>query len=559
MGFGGVVQVGQGREVGEHAGGLVIGVVLLQSLDSGFEVGLVSVSGDVVVADIVVAVAGSLIELGAVGVGHAHGDEGGSGDLTGLADLFDDVVAVEQQADGVADLSLGLLSLSARQRGGSGEDVLVDVPADVVGADLAGNDEFIGILSLQAGDLVGGNVVDELPVAVLEVGEHVVDVVGEVEVDGLHRDLIGVVEVGVLDQRDDAVVLPGLHGVRAVADVGGRIGRPCVVGDDILTDREVGREGEELIPVRNIVGGGDLEGLFVERDNVQLCVGVQEVAVVVSRPHVGVAVNDLEHVAVVGGQLGGSSALPCECEITSGDRLAVGPDKAVTQGVGVGHGAVFVLNAFGQLGRCVGNDLQVAVGILGPLGQTGEQVSEHRSAVDGGVQSRVDGVGLGGQADIDDAALGACRLGSGIAAGGVGRGAVRGGRILGGVSGAAAGHQRENHDQRQQKSDHFFHFLIHPFKNFISICSAYEDQLISPTRWQATKWPAETSWKSGMLSAHLSHAYGQRVRKGQPLGAFSGLGISPESTMRWLARAIFGSGTGTADRSDLEYGCRGWS
>ncbi|MFR5760971.1 MAG: hypothetical protein ACLUFI_04640 [Oscillospiraceae bacterium] len=52
-------------------------------------------------------------------------------------------------------------------------------------------------------------------------------------------------------------------------------------------------------------------------------------------------------------------------------------------------------------------------------------------------------------------------LGSGIAAGGVGgvgRGAVRRGRILGGVSGAAAGHQRENHDQRQQKSDHFFIF-----------------------------------------------------------------------------------------------------
>ena len=465
MGFGGVVQVGQGREVGEHAGGLVIGVVLLQSLDSGFEVGLVSVSGDVVVADIVVAVAGSLIELGAVGVGHAHGDEGGSGDLTGLADLFDDVVAVEQQADGVADLSLGLLSLSARQRGGSGEDVLVDVPADVVGADLAGNDEFIGILSLQAGDLVGGNVVDELPVAVLEVGEHVVGVVGEVEVDGLHRDLIGVVEVGVLDQRDDAVVLPGLHGVRAVADVGGRIGRPGVVGDDILTDREVGREGEQLVPVSNVVGGGDLEGLLVNCDNVQLGVGVQVVAVVVGGPDVVVAVNNLEHVAVVGCQLGGSGALPCECKVAGRDGMAVGPDKTVAQGVGVGDGAVVVDDAFGQLGRCVSNDLQVAVFVLRPLGKTGEQVRQHRSAVNGGVQSRVNGVRLGSQADVDLACAGAGRVSSGVSGG---RGGVSGGRVLGGVgsgSGAAAGDQGENHDQRQQKSDHFFHFLIHPFNN----------------------------------------------------------------------------------------------
>ena len=31
-----------------------------------------------------------------------------------------------------------------------------------------------------------------------------------------------------------------------------------------------------------------------------------------------------------------------------------------------------------------------------------------------------------------------------------------------------------------------------------------------------------------------------------------GLGISPFRTMRWLARAIFGSGTGTAESSDLE-------
>ena len=65
--------------------------------------------------------------------------------------------------------------------------------------------------------------------------------------------------------------------------------------------------------------------------------------------------------------------------------------------------------------------------------------------------------------------------------------------------------------------------------------------------WQATKWPEETSLNSGMDAAQASVAWGQRVRKGQPEGAFRGLGISPDRTIRWLARATLGSGTGTAD------------
>ena len=43
------------------------------------------------------------------------------------------------------------------------------------------------------------------------------------------------------------------------------------------------------------------------------------------------------------------------------------------------------------------------------------------------------------------------------------------------------------------------------------------------------------------------------MRNGQPDGAFRGLGMSPERTMRLFARAAFGSGSGTADKSDLEY------
>ena len=106
VGIGGIVQVGQGGEVGELTGGLVVVVVLAQDVDGLCEVVLVGILSHIPVAVEAVVVAGVLVELGAVSVGHAHGYEGGSGDLTGLGDLLDDVVTIVQQGDGVADLGL---------------------------------------------------------------------------------------------------------------------------------------------------------------------------------------------------------------------------------------------------------------------------------------------------------------------------------------------------------------------------------------------------------------------------------------------------------------------
>ena len=108
--FGGVVQVGQSGEVGQLAH-LVDFVVLAQDVVSFFVVGLESLLVDVVVAVELVAGAGVLVELGAVSVGHAHCNEGRCGNLTCLTDLINDVVAVEQQGNCVADfcLSSGLL------------------------------------------------------------------------------------------------------------------------------------------------------------------------------------------------------------------------------------------------------------------------------------------------------------------------------------------------------------------------------------------------------------------------------------------------------------------
>ena len=55
----------------------------------------------------------------------------------------------------------------------------------------------------------------------------------------------------------------------------------------------------------------------------------------------------------------------------------------------------------------------------------------------------------------------------------------------------------------------------------------------------------------GIDSAQHSFANRHRVRKGHPDGAFRGLGMSPCRGMRLLARAILGSGMGTAEMRDL--------
>ena len=74
----------------------------------------------------------------------------------------------------------------------------------------------------------------------------------------------------------------------------------------------------------------------------------------------------------------------------------------------------------------------------------------------------------------------------------------------------------------------------------MKLCSEILEKLADKTLVTAE------SCTGGMLSAQTGCAYGQRVRNGQPLGACRGLGISPVRAMRLLARAVFGSGTGTA-------------
>ena len=107
-------------------------------------------------------------------------------------------------------------SAGAIAQSDSGQDLLVHIPNNIVGADLPHHEKLIGILSFQSRNFVGGNVVDHLPVAVLEVGQVIVGVIGQIVLDLLHADVGGVIVVGVFHGGDHTVVIPGSDGVSTV-------------------------------------------------------------------------------------------------------------------------------------------------------------------------------------------------------------------------------------------------------------------------------------------------------------------------------------------------------
>ena len=98
-----VVEVGQCREVGELLSGFIPLIILLEDLDSFIYISFEICGIYAVVSAAAVSV---LIELGTIGLGHTHSYEGACRKLSGLADLFADVVSVEQKADSLTDLRL---------------------------------------------------------------------------------------------------------------------------------------------------------------------------------------------------------------------------------------------------------------------------------------------------------------------------------------------------------------------------------------------------------------------------------------------------------------------
>ena len=267
--------------------------------------------------------------------------------------------------------------------------------------------------------------------------------------------------IGVLLQRDHAVVRPAGQLVHTVGNIGGGIGCPVLVGNDILTDGVVYRECEQLVPVCNRVVQRNDQRLVVGSDNIQLCIGVDEVAVGIGLPDVCIAVNDLIHVRIVCSESGGCRTVPGEHEVACGDILAVAPLQTVAERVGVGNGAVSVGNAFGQLLRCVCNDLERAVILLCPLCKTREQVCNEGCAVNRGVEGGVNGVRLGSQANRD----GGCRSRLYDISAGCRSTAVIGrfGRLL-----TASRKRKQQHRGSKHKCENFLHDNS-SFQNFFQI------------------------------------------------------------------------------------------
>src|ERR1700687_4428755 len=87
--------------------------------------------------------------------------------------------------------------------------------------------------------------------------------------------------------------------------------------------------------------------------------------------------------------------------------------------------------------------------------------------------------------------------------------------------------------------------------------SVADRALSSPAKWQAATWPARPCATSGgAISEHTpgARAIGQRVWNRQPLGGFTGEGISPLSGIGSRLASRRGSGTGMGVGKALGYG-----
>src|SRR6266446_8915466 len=80
-----------------------------------------------------------------------------------------------------------------------------------------------------------------------------------------------------------------------------------------------------------------------------------------------------------------------------------------------------------------------------------------------------------------------------------------------------------------------------------------------PGKWQAARCPSDFLSRGGSTSEQICWAIGQRVWNRQPLGGFTGDGISPVSRIGRRAASRSGSGTGTELCRTFVYGCSGLS
>ena len=351
----------------------------------------------VVISNVGRAAVRVIVEV-ALRVHDARADQVGSSRVGALHDGVGNIVAVDSQSQSLTDL--GIL-----------EGIMLQVQADVVGAQNGVNIEVAAVLCLgQAGDLVGGHVLDQDSLAAVVSCIASGRVLQQQQGDGVRDDLGAVPAanvVGVLGQDDTLGGGPLGDHVGAVGDEGLSGGAPCIaVGlNGSLLHRAHGCECSHLVEVGAGVGQHDGQGLAVVA-----CLNVQSIGVGL-RGGVAVCIGEAGSFfkAVDHAQAGlciGSSGIGVDhtlegvLKVLSGQVGAIAPLQAVTHGEGPSQA---VLACFPALSLAA-NNFVVLVDDQQGLEDGDDGVGAINSAVQRGIQSLGVGAVLDGKTSGVDTA-----------------------------------------------------------------------------------------------------------------------------------------------------------
>ena len=363
--------------------------VLVEFIACGFEEGACFFeSAFVIVVDcvrIIVALLNDFgLEYAAVAVSHAVRNECVSGFLTGLTDVLTDVVTVNKESDSFSHAGCFFGGLAV-------EEGALAVECCVISTEVVNNVE-LGIAE-KGSDLVGRNGVCEVDIACVICSVDSGIIVGEHELEFLNFYVFSIPIIGVLYVGHRNVVAPAGANVSAVGNEAGILspfagsGGISVGFNGCFVYGEEGRECHEVLDVCARSGENELKGYVVNSGYCEL---------------VGVANKAGEHIAVVGSGLFAGCTFPGVLEISSGERIAVGPFEVGFEGYGVGK------TVLGNgVALCAGGR-SYAVCVVGV--KTGEGVCSKAGAVNGAVESRVEVCRLGGKVKTES--VGAVAKGS---------------------------------------------------------------------------------------------------------------------------------------------------